>query len=216
MQISEELVLTEENDKFNLLPKIKTIKTFIDDNFESFLKYEKMIAIYGDWGSGKSSLFKTLSDSTNPDYKLNNSIFSVMAFKTWEYESDPNLAFSLFEFIADNIEEDWKKNVLENGKKLGEEIYEGIKGFAKATTFNIGLITIDSSKIIEGQECLAKKRIDEESFYKKRKKFKDAFNKLIGDKKIIVFIDELDRCENENILSLLSAIKLFFCLGDNI
>ncbi len=38
MQISEELVLIKENDKFNLLPKIKTIKTFIDDNFESFLK----------------------------------------------------------------------------------------------------------------------------------------------------------------------------------
>ena len=44
----------------------------------------------------------------------------------------------------------------------------------------------------------------------------EYFWSVLKTKKIVVFIDDLDRCETENILNLLSAIKLFFTLGDNI
>ena len=50
-----------------------------------------MIAIYGEWGSGKSSLMKTI------DYKLDNNKYEKIWIDMWKEESDySNLSIKIF------------------------------------------------------------------------------------------------------------------------
>lgn len=207
------IILDEHKDLLGTIKKVKLLKEFFD-NHENFLNEEKMMAIYGEWGSGKSSIMKTLIESDDPIYRLNKDNFRPLFFKAWKYESDDNLAFSLFEFIMEEINSSWK----EEAKDKIEEIYSTIKGFAKGVKLNLGVVSLSTDKAIGDIEKLHKKRLEEQSFYKRKNEFEKAFNKLLEneDKKIVVFIDDLDRCESENILNLLSAIKLFFTLGKNI
>lgn len=77
-------------------------------------------------------------------------------------------------------------------------------------------LSIDGSKIIETLE-----EAPVETFLQLKKKFKtefvrweDLITKGKNPKYNIVFIDDLDRCEPENVLNLLSALKLFFTYGE--
>jgi len=55
--------------------------------------------------------------------------------------------------------------------------------------------------------------------YKKISEFEIEFQSMLksilgNDKILLVFVDDLDRCNPENVLDLLSSIKLFFTLGE--
>src|SRR5256885_12642914 len=60
-------------------------------NLKTFLEQQNMItplsiAIHGDWGSGKTSIMKTLSK------KLNQEHFEIELFEAWKYEyANPSL-----------------------------------------------------------------------------------------------------------------------------
>ena len=59
----------------------------------------------------------------------------------------------------------------------------------------------------EKKKCLWEK-IDE---------FEGVFKDIsFSNKKLVVFLDDLDRCESENIVTLLSAIKLMLSINKNI
>ena len=64
------------------------------------------------------------------------------------------------------------------------------------------------SKNVEDQKCL----------WEKINEFEHAFASITfdNDKKLIVFLDDLDRCESENIITLISAIKLLLSINKNI
>lgn len=52
----------------------------------------------------------------------------------------------------------------------------------------------------------------------KNKWIEEAFANITFDnnKKLVVFLDDLDRCESENIITLISAIKLLLSINKNI
>ena len=189
--------LTSENDYIGIIEKGNLIKSFFLSNKHEFSRI-KMFALYGEWGSGKSTLMKYLQK------ELKGS-FNTFFFESWEFESDKNLAQSLIEFLA-NETDSKKENFLKNGYKLME-------GFAKSTTFKTPIANFSMKSLVE--------EVDSISFYERKELFEKDFieweNKITTKDKSpdynIVFIDDLDRCEPENILNLLSAIKLFFTFG---
>lgn len=189
--------LTPENDYIGIIEKGNLIKSFFLSNKYEFSRI-KMFALYGEWGSGKSTLMKYLQK------ELKGS-FNTFFFESWEFESDKNLAQSLIEFLA-NETDSKKDNFLKNGYKLME-------GFAKSTTFKTPIANFSVKSLVE--------EVDSLSFYERKELFKKDFieweNKITTKDKSpdynVVFIDDLDRCEPENILNLLSAVKLFFTFG---
>ncbi|WP_299835318.1 P-loop NTPase fold protein [uncultured Tenacibaculum sp.] len=189
--------LTKENDYIGILTKGDIIKNFFLSHKHDFNRV-KFFALYGEWGSGKSSLMKYLEE------ELKGS-FNAFFFEAWEYESDHNLPKSLLEFL--HYKSGTKvDDVFKNGTKL-------LEGFARSITFKTPIFNINSNKIIES--------VEENSFFELKQRFKEDFesweNKITECDKCpkynIVFIDDLDRCEPENVLNLLSAIKLFFTYG---
>jgi KAP P-loop domain protein len=192
--------------------KVLGIKTFLTNKEnKEFLEKNNLIALYGEWGSGKSSIFKTLKKSieTGQDY-------IPLIFETWKYEKDDNLAFSLLEFILSSL------NNLIDSKKENELIktaYNILRNFSKGISLKIpfsNFIDIDINKMFEEDE--KNKEKCKRSLYMITENFiKDFQEKIDGcvvstNKKILIMIDDLDRCEDESIINLLSALKLMFAV----
>lgn len=201
--------LTKETDSIGVFEKAEFLKNFfinVKDQDEL-----KIFSLYGDWGSGKSTVLRYLEKELKGEY---NTFF----FEAWEHDHNDNIAFSLLEFLVDSTTDQLDQE-LENTLKIG---WEFLKGFGKSLKFNVNIPMLggaefEPAKIIEQLENSQNPRTP----YIIRKEFKTQFLKLEGrinkqgkPNKNIVFIDDLDRCDPEQTLALLSAIKLFFTYGE--
>ena len=205
--------LTRETDSIGILDKAD----FLNDFFIS-IKNEndlKMFCIYGDWGSGKSTLLKYLENNLEDHY---NTFF----FEAWEHDHNHNIAYSLLEFLTYSVDDSIEKD-LGNVLAVGKEF---LKGFGKSLSFElslplVGKVGFEPGKMIEQLEEASKSKEQSKSQFQLKKEFKEEFIRLEDrlskegkPKKNIVFIDDLDRCDPEQTLALLSAIKLFFTYGE--
>ena len=215
MDIVEDLKeINENNDIFGTYFKAKAIQEFIEsDENKELLKKNNLIAIYGRWGTGKSCVMKTIYNN------LDNEKFEKKWFNTWKYEKDDNLAYSLFKFIG-------KDNFWDDIKDKGENFLENINGifksFSKGIELNLGVVNIKPGEALEHAEIEDKKikqRInDEKCLWEKVDEFEEEFKNITikGNKRLVIFLDDLDRCESENIVNLISAIKLLLSINENI
>lgn len=195
--------LNEENDYLGIIDKGQIIKTFLENNTDEF-KDIKMFSLYGEWGSGKSTLMKYLQK------ELKGS-FNTFFFEAWEFESDENLSCSLLEYLivkSKNSTDEAFDDIIDISEKL-------FRGFSKAITIKTPLVNINGKEIVQSFE-----EEKEKSFLELKDEFKTEFirwedyiTKGKNPKYNVVFIDDLDRCEPENVLNLLSALKLFFTYG---
>ncbi|CAB3289272.1 membrane protein of unknown function [Methanocaldococcus lauensis] len=224
----EDIEINPKTDCFGTLNKIITI----EEGFKNkILQNHKIIALYGNWGSGKSSIIRTLierlDESRNfdeiteikrlwesfkdfihilkPPKEKHESIICIK-FDAWEYENEENIAYALLCHIINELEKNAdikfgirsiKNNLLKSGAVV-----------LKSVDINMGIFNINLGCDIEKQ-------------YKEVENLKNGLNKISeilseNNKRLIVFIDELDRCERENILKFLASLKLFFTSGDNI
>lgn len=189
------------------------------------------IGIYGDWGSGKSSLaemaLKELSEEDG---------FVCLKFNGWLFEGYEDAKTALIGSILDKIAE----NKTPKGKGLDalNRLYESIDFFKLASkgvkygadfllTGGIGTIADLTMKSVLAQvkENNLKDSVTDEQVEKSLeavfnnseirdtlKSFQDDFQDLLKEtkiKKLVVFIDELDRCNHDTILETLEAIRLF-------
>jgi len=191
--------LDQENDLFDVLKKLKFIELFLE-NETNHLQKNNMVVLYGNWGSGKTTLINSIKKEIDKD------IYYPVIFNAWRYEKDENLTYSLFDFLLDELKIDD-----ENKKKIKKFASIFLKGSLKSIKV-IGNIAEEYDKYLE-------KVSSEKSLYKKISEFETEFQSLLkstlgNDKILLVFVDDLDRCNPENVLDLLSSIKLFFTLGE--
>jgi len=208
--------LNEKNDFFRSLDKVNFIKTFII-NYSKHLKKDNMLVLYGEWGSGKSTVTKAIEKSLSENELKKK--YQTFYFNAWKYEKDENLAFSLFEFLIDEIEimDEYKKCFQTKEKdtilKFG---YDLLVGSLKGINIGFPFLSWNAGSLIKHLEKVEKETKLKKSLYKKINEFEKEFESIleyVEEKTWIIFIDDLDRCEAENVLNLLSAIKLFFTLG---
>ncbi|HDR4483497.1 TPA: AAA family ATPase [Bacillus cereus] len=203
------------SDLFGTHFKADAIKNMLESNTDYFEK-NNMVALYGEWGSGKTSVMEYINKNiTN---------YNVVFFEAWKYEKDSNLSLSLFEMILDKVEaeKDSLGQVLEDVKLIGKTLLN----FSKNLLFNYKMslpgMTINIDQATKDTIKEMDKLIERTSFYTNLKKFNTSYNKLLDEyyeatgKKLLVFIDDLDRCSPENVLDLISSIKHFFIDSDKV
>lgn len=193
--------ITKENDYLGLKPRADQIVKVIRGYYSKPKNIENnMIALYGAWGSGKTSVMYDVMNNEKLSLE-----FDTIFFNAWEYEGDNNLALSLFDAMCDHFG---------NPK---DPIIETIK---KKLKFITGL-----KVTVKGVKVEIPFKYEEETYYHQLKGFKSDFSKFENyllnrdsspdnKRKLIVFIDDLDRCEPEHVLDLLKMIKLFFTFGE--
>jgi len=187
------------------------------------------IGVYGDWGSGKSSLVEMILK----DYEEKED-FLCMKFNGWLFEDYEDAKNALLGNILDRIKE--KRTLGPKAKDLIQKLFKNIdyiglasKGIKYGTdlllTGGIGTIADLTLKTvfdkvkktgIDVSEGELKKVMEgtfkKEEIRKNLRTFHTDFKELLNEtkiKKMIVFIDELDRCNHDTILETLEAIRLF-------
>lgn len=218
-EIIEEIKeITEENDLYGTYEKANAIAEFITmEENQEVIDANNLIAIYGKWGCGKSCIMKTISN------KLDNEKYETIWFDTWKYEKDENLPYSLFKYIGKD--RFWEK-LKANGGVLLSYAYGVFKSICKGVELNIGIpdefgLTINAGEMLDQAENEDKNINDkiesEKCLWEKINDFESEFGKIeFNGKKLVVFLDDLDRCESENIISLISSIKLLLSINKNI
>lgn len=200
------------------------------------------IGLYGDWGSGKSSILKILEEELKKDEDT-----VVVYFDGWSFESFDDAKMALIQGIVDALEKeekffekvkDKKDDLVAAFKKLRKSInwMRVLKITAKtvvpiataASTGGASLIipllmdAFSSNKdnladLLTGDkaEQFLKDAInaeDDEKKYEAVREFRKDFENLIkksNQGRIVVLIDDLDRCLPRHIIDNLEAIKLF-------
>lgn len=201
------------------------------------------IGVFGDWGSGKSSIMESLKRAYDDE---NDKTTVCLQFNGWVLEGYDDAKAALIESILKSFEENkslprkaknkikelaksvnWMraigfgvKNVavpivaasLTGGLSPGPQIFEWIKSLSsdpQQITDAIKGLDYDKFKKKYLKESDSVKL---EEQYQMVRKFRDDFKEMLDDaniKKLIVLIDDLDRCLPDRIIDNLEAIKLF-------
>ncbi len=158
---------------------VQNLKNFIEsDNIITPLS----IAIHGDWGSGKTSIMKTLLAN------LDESKTDLIFFEAWKFEY-LNPAMGLLGTIVQKYEKESTaiKSILMAGGRILSQKY-----------LNMDIVQLIDT--VRGNTAETGNFSD---------RLKNLLAKHLKKKNLVIIIDDLDRCDVENSLQLLAILKLF-------
>lgn len=197
------------------------------------------VGVFGNWGSGKSSLMLLLKDElskwkvetveknkTQKDnaLKINANILQIF-FNSWQFENYDNTKLTLIETILDAINKDIesRKDFFDKADsligrikvlKVGTLVLKKISNYITPDFIKSALPSFDELK-----ECIDPNEADElikemqnGNTSKFISQFRKVFKSIVVDanyRAVVVYIDDLDRCDSKRVIECLEAVKLF-------
>lgn len=199
----------EPNPTSNFFSLGKTIAKIIKDSIPHFT-----IGIYGEWGTGKTTLMKAIEKNLDdPQMPGREKKVLPIWFNAWQYEHEENLAsVSLMKTVAYAMEDHEKYG------SVSKTILNGLTIIGKDITQNL-VTEIISQKSDDTEDTFREKinylnKLYQNSIYfdglKKIKRQMETIRKLEGnDYRVVIFIDDLDRCSPKKALEVFESVKLF-------
>lgn len=221
-------ILTDDLEEYPTLQFQKYSKVIMDLIEESYPNFS--IGLYGEWGTGKTTLMKFIYNQLKLNGETKNQLIIPVWFNAWMYERENQFAlFPLLQTIVSAIPEtDENKTIVETLKKFGRGIG---KGLLKSTPELISqLLPSMISEPLKGttKEIANKisdefltffdkvnEQLDEQTIYSTQiEKIKEDISKVLRKDKtksfrIVVFVDDLDRCNPKTTLEVFESIKIF-------
>jgi predicted KAP-like P-loop ATPase len=167
------------------------------------------IGIFGEWGTGKTSLMKLIEG-----YLSRNKSIATIWFNAWRFEKEDEPLFPLIATIIREIEKN--SEFLDVLKDKGKSLLTALRAVAYGFT---GELEVDVPGVgkVKGK-FVAKDMIDRvkelsNDPIRNKSIYIDAYDALsninIPDtSKIVIIIDDLDRCFPDHAIKLLESIKL--------
>jgi hypothetical protein len=183
------------------------------------------VGIFGTWGSGKTTLMEAVMRNLN-----DNPAVVPVEFNAWRYEKEEHLIVPLLDSLREALVL-WARDhpndlAVQSGVaiKAASTVAKAARAIFAGLSVKAGVpggpeVTLDASKVVANwrQNKRADPRIAREpqsfyhaSFNALRGSLNDFTEK--GKRRIVVFIDDLDRCLPLNALQVLESMKLFFDL----
>ena len=173
------------------------------------------IGVFGTWGTGKTTLMRAVKNALPRE-----NVVSV-EFNAWRYEKEPHLVVPLLDVVREALE------ARAHGQSsFSRSAGEAAKAVDRATRalvagFEIGGpgFSFSAKNAIDRYDALASEANGARaprSFYhasfQELSRFFSTFRLDEPRRRIVVFVDDLDRCLPENALTVLESMKLFFDL----
>lgn len=225
------MILSDNETKVDMLNNRAIAKTIVELINESQDK-PISIGIHGDWGAGKSSVLEMLEDEFN-----DNPDMECIKFNGWKHQGFEDAKIALMSAIVSELIEkrslgkvcdDAVKKIWKNINWMNVAKGAGSFALTMATGMPpIGLLSnvlerlqggvSDEEKVkatIEsvGQYLKDAKVFEDTSTTKEFAEFQASFSDLLKAskiKKLVVLIDDLDRCLPEVTIETLEAVRLF-------
>lgn len=193
-----------DEDRFGFQPYIKELDTLI----AMAEPLPITVGIFGSWGSGKSSFLRmwmSLIEDCQP--------CSTIWFNPWKYDKKVEVWAALIQSILGALQE--RSSSPERIARLLRHITwltlrGGISRGLELTT--AGVLTHDT--VEHTLDAIANQDAE---FYRFANEYERSFMQAVKDSvgedgRLVVFVDDLDRCTPEAALAVLEALKLF--IGD--
>jgi len=201
-------------DKLGFEPYVKGIENLIRKTNSADLPL--VIGIYGAWGSGKTSFMMQLKSrlETNADEPP----LPIIWFDAWKYDRMQDVRSALIYKILFDLYNDATSNTKRKLTKVAKDVGRFALGVIEQSNISLGVPGGGGVSFPSIED--AKKRTD---YWKSYQTIVDRFSSEFGkavkaflsegkhkeDGKLVVFIDDLDRCLPENVIVVLEALKLF-------
>jgi hypothetical protein len=170
------------------------------------------IGIYGEWGTGKTTLMKAVEASLNDESNQRQKTLCIW-FNAWRFEREERLAITaLLKSIAFSMQGHEKFDT------LSKIIFRGLTILGKEVEQKM---ILDALVKESGVNELIDKRIQFFNQVEKRSIYFEGINEIrkemqkirqmenSEDIRVVVFIDDLDRCSSSKALEVLESIKVF-------
>ncbi|MEO3854248.1 P-loop NTPase fold protein [Acrocarpospora sp. B8E8] len=160
-----------------------------------------VIGVFGEWGTGKTSLLMQVRELLQERH----SHCAHVWFDPWPHQHDVNPVLPLLHTIVTDLGLAGRADVRRTLRTISEVLGS--------------LVLTASLKLTVGDVRKFTEAYDESNFRARseRTRLDQHLSSLIGQalaasgkKRLIVFIDDLDRCEADHITSLLEALKIHF------
>ncbi len=165
------------------------------------------VAIYGPWGSGKSTIMRLCVDAMTQaglcNFDGEGAYFKPVWFNPWEHESDPNLLLSLVAnltaYIPDGVRYSRK------GAKIIKEVMSAAVWLGDRQNSERRVLQGDALELLGEINRVHQMR-------EMVRRFVDLTLSGVAkgrSRRLVVFVDDLDKCLPANVLSFLEALRLF-------
>ena len=162
------------------------------------------IGLYGEWGSGKTTLMRLIQESFSVDG--NESVLTVW-FNAWRYEHETEKA--TVPLILTILEELVKKN---HDDTITERLKTFVKGWSVHLSLPLGFATLGISHEDKNHPDNDLCKIPKPSLQEGVDlitSISEKINSSLENKlKLVVFIDDLDRCSPTKALEVFESIKI--------
>lgn len=191
------------------------------------------IGIHGDWGAGKSSILAMVEDELSEK----KDGIECIRFNGWKHQGFEDAKIALMSAVVSELAE--KRKPTEKAKDILKKLWKNINwlsvakaagsvAFSASTGFPpVGLLSnildnlkgsvSDKEKVTTaidsvGQYLMDAKVFEDNSLAKEFSEFQKSFDELLEEskiKKLVVLIDDLDRCLPKVTIETLEAVRLF-------
>src|SRR3990170_3793247 len=186
----------------------RTIANIIRNSIPHFT-----IGIYGEWGTGKTTLMKSIEKNlTNENPQGKEQTFLPIWFNAWKYEREENLAsVSLMKTVGyamanHSIFDQLSKTIFKGLTIVGKDVMQQIA--MQAVSKKRELADEEMEERMDYLNTLYRDSVYYEGLEKIHQQMKSVRSEL-GDHRVVIFIDDLDRCSPIKALEVLESIKLF-------
>jgi hypothetical protein len=214
------------------MPDFRTFKVLLDDpaaapalGFDDYARAfseiirrsspQFAVGVFGDWGSGKTTLMRAIERQLQSD----DSVVTVW-FNAWRYEREPHLIVPMLDTLREALAE-WpvQRTGAQKARRAAATVAQAAKALALGLKLRGGIplagAELDPSKVAEAWSELRSEPDEPVSFYHASfNAMKEAIDDFAvrGRRRIVVFVDDLDRCLPLSALEVLESMKLFFDL----
>jgi hypothetical protein len=163
------------------------------------------VGVYGPWGSGKSTVLELLEQRLRGDRK-----YVVVRTDPWEYEDHRDVKGTLIGTVLGELERhvDAGRTRSQRAKGMIQQLAKRVSWARIGSAVSRGVVTMqwDPATLLDAFSLKSEERRDLVGF---KTDFAELLAELTEVERVVVLVDDLDRCLPEAVVQTLEAIKLF-------